>query len=159
MAEHSLLRVPGTAIFLTANASAIPHAMLHNLKHNKVLHERNVLLTVETLEAPVAEADERIEVEPLGDEFYRLTLRFGFAEAPNIPLTLSQCGPQGLDFDMMDTTFFLSRETVVAGSHRPGMARWRDKLFVFLQRNALPATAFFEIPGNRLVELGAQVEI
>jgi KUP system potassium uptake protein len=157
--EHPPVRVPGSAIFLTANQSAVPHAMLHNLKHNKVLHERNVLLTAETLETPIAEAGERIEIESLGNEFYRLTLRFGFAEDPNIPVALSRCAQKGLDFDMMDTTFFLSRETIVAGRHRPGMARWRDKLFAFLQRNALPATAFFEIPGNRLIELGAQVEI
>lgn len=157
--EHPPVRVPGTAVFLTANQSAVPHAMLHNLKHNKVLHERNVLLTAETLETPVADAEERITIEPLGNEFYRLTLRFGFAEDPNIPVALSRCALQGLEFDMMDTTFFLSRETIVAGERRPGMALWRDKLFAFLQRNALPATAFFEIPGNRLIELGAQVEI
>ncbi len=159
IAEHPPTRVPGTAIFLTANQTAVPHAMLHNLKHNKVLHERNVLLTAETLETPVADADERIEIVPLGGEFYRLTLRFGFAEDPNIPLALAQCARRGLDFDMMDTTFFLSRETVVASEGRPGMALWRDKLFAFLSRNAMPATAFFEIPGNRLIELGAQVEI
>ena len=159
IAEHPPTRVPGTAIFLTANQTAVPHALLHNLKHNKVLHERNVLLTAETLETPVADADERIEIVPMGGEFYLLTLRFGFAEDPNIPLALAQCGRRGLDFDMMDTTFFLSRETIVASERRPGMALWRDKLFAFLSRNALPATAFFQIPGNRLIELGAQVEI
>ncbi len=157
--EHPPLRVPGTAIFLTANQSSVPHAMLHNLKHNKVLHERNVFLTAETLETPVADADERIEVEPLGGEFYKLTLRFGFAEDSHIPVALAACARHGLEFDMMDTTFFLSRETIVANVRRPGMALWRDKLFAFMQRNALPATAFFEIPGNRLIELGAQVEI
>jgi KUP system potassium uptake protein len=159
IAEHPPTRVPGTAIFLTANQTAVPHALLHNLKHNKVLHERNVLLTVETLETPVADAEERIEIAPLGHEFYNLTLRFGFAEDPNIPNALSQCGARGLPFDMMDTTFFLSRETIVADVRRPGMAMWRDKLFAFMSRNALPATAFFQIPGNRLIELGAQVEI
>jgi KUP system potassium uptake protein len=137
----------------------VPHALLHNLKHNKVLHERNVLLTVETLETPVADADERIEIVPLRDEFYTLTLRFGFAEDPNIPVALTLCSARGLPFDMMDTTFFLSRETIVATERRPGMALWRDKLFAFMSRNALPATAFFDIPGNRLIELGAQVEI
>jgi K+ transporter len=157
--EHPPLRVPGTAVFLTANLSAVPHALLHNLKHNKVLHERNVLLTVETLDTPVAEAGERIGIEALGNEFYLLTLRFGFAETPNIPLALQQCSSRKLEFDMMDTTFFLSRETIVADVRRPGMALWRDKLFAFMARNALPATAFFQIPGNRLIELGAQVEI
>ena len=119
--EHPPVRVPGTAVFLTANQSAVPHAMLHNLKHNKVLHERNVLLTAETLETPVADDEERIEINDLGGEFYSLTLRFGFAEDPNIPVALSQCGARGLDFDLMDTTFFLSRETIVADARRPGM--------------------------------------
>ncbi|KGI77142.1 potassium transport protein Kup [Oleiagrimonas soli] len=159
IAEHPPTRVPGTAIFLTANQSSVPHALLHNLKHNKVLHERNVLLTAETLETPVADADERIEITALGGDFFLLTLRFGFAEDPDIPQSLALCGRRGLDFDMMDTTFFLSRETIVADTRRPGMALWRDKLFAFLSRNALPATAFFQIPGNRLIELGAQVEI
>ena len=159
IAEHPPLRVPGTAIFLTANQHAVPHALLHNLKHNKVLHERNVLLTVETLETPVADADERIAITPMAGNFFGLELRFGFAEDPNIPLALTQCTREGLGFDMMDTTFFLSRETIVADARRPGMALWRDKLFAFLSRNAMPATAFFQIPGNRLIELGAQVEI
>ena len=157
--EHPPLRVPGTAVFLTGNQNAVPHALLHNLKHNKVLHERNVLLTVETLETPVADADERIQITPLNDDFVALELRFGFAEDPNVPLALSSCAREGLLFDMMDTTFFLSRENIVADTHRPGMALWRDKLFAFLSRNAMPATAFFQIPGNRLIELGAQLEI
>ena len=152
-------RVPGTAIFLTSTRNRVPHALLHNLKHNKVLHERNVMLTVQILETPVAEADERIEITPMEGQFYGLELRFGFAEDPNIPQALSLCSRAGLAFDLMDTTFFLSRENIVADARRPGMALWRDKLFVFMARNALPATAFFQIPGNRLIELGAQVEI
>ena len=159
IAEHPPLRVPGTAVFLTANQNAVPHALLHNLKHNKVLHERNVLLTAEILETPAAEAEERILIVPLGGEFYKLSLRFGFAEDPNIPQALSKCANVGLPFDMMDTTFFLSRENIVADKKRPGMVLWRDKLFAFMARNAMPATAFFQIPGNRLIELGAQVEI
>ena len=157
--EHPPLRVPGTAAFLTANQNAVPHALLHNLKHNKVLHERNVMLTVEILETPVADADERIHLTPMDGDFYGLELRFGFAEDPNIPLALSKCARSGLPFDLMDTTFFLSRENVVADERRPGMALWRDRLFAFMSRNALPATAFFQIPGNRLIELGTQVEI
>ena len=157
--EHPPLRVPGTAVFLTANQNAVPHALLHNLKHNKVLHERNVMLTVEVLEAPFADREERIHVSPLGSDFYGLAVRFGFAEDPNIPLVLSKCAKIGLPFDLMDTTFFLSRENIVADKRRPGMALWRDRLFAFLSRNALPATAFFQIPGNRLIELGTQVEI
>jgi len=158
LSAHPPLRVPGTAVFLTANVNAVPNALLHNLKHNKVLHERNVLLTVETLETPIAEYNERTEITALGGEFYRLTLRFGFAEDQDIPVALARCETKGLDFDMMDTTFFISRETVVA-TDRPGMPLWRDKLFAFLARNSNPATAFFRIPGNRLIELGTQVEI
>ncbi|HEY7871969.1 MAG TPA: KUP/HAK/KT family potassium transporter, partial [Rudaea sp.] len=159
ISEHPPLRVPGTAVFLTANQDAVPHALLHNLKHNKVLHERNVLLTVDMLETPVADAEERIHIKAMGNEFYKLELRFGFAEDPNIPQALSLCARTGLPFDLMDTTFFLSRENIVADKRRPGMVLWRDKLFAFLSRNAMPATAFFHIPGNRLVELGTQVEI
>jgi KUP system potassium uptake protein len=159
ISEHPPLRVPGTAAFLTANQNSVPHALLHNLKHNKVLHERNVMLTVEILETPVADADERIHLTQMDGQFYGLELRFGFAEDPNIPLALSRCAKSGLPFDLMDTTFFLSRENVVADKRRPGMALWRDRLFAFMSRNALPATAFFQIPGNRLIELGTQVEI
>jgi KUP system potassium uptake protein len=157
--EHPPLRVPGTAVFLTANQNAVPHALLHNLKHNKVLHERNVMLTVDVLETPFADREERIHLTPLGSDFYGLEVRFGFAEDPNIPLALSKCAKAGLPFDLMDTTFFLSRENIVADKRRPGMALWRDRLFAFMSRNALPATAFFQIPGNRLIELGTQVEI
>jgi KUP system potassium uptake protein len=159
ISEHPPLRVPGTAVFLTANQNSVPHALLHNLKHNKVLHERNVMLTVEILETPVADAEERIHLVPMDGNFYGLELRFGFAEDPNIPLALTKCAKSGVPFDLMDTTFFLSRENVVADERRPGMALWRDRLFAFMSRNALPATAFFQIPGNRLIELGTQVEI
>ncbi|TAN05055.1 MAG: potassium transporter Kup [Rhodanobacteraceae bacterium] len=158
LAEHPPTRVEGTAIFLVSDPDAVPHALLHNLKHNKVLHKRNVVLTVDTLETPYADPDERIELTDLGHDFCRLILRFGFADDPNLPQALHECAKQGLEIKMMDTTFFLSRETIVA-TNRPGMAPWRDKLFAFLARNALPATAFFNIPGNRLIELGAQVEI
>lgn len=158
ISAHPPLRVPGTAVFLTANQDGVPNALLHNLKHNKVLHERNVILTVDNTETPVAEPDERTEVQDLGDGFFKLSLKYGFAEDPNVPLTLQSVMRCGLPFDLMDTTFFLSRESVVAGD-RPGMALWRDRIFVFMQRNAMPATAFFQIPGNRLIELGTQVEI
>jgi len=158
IAEHPPARVPGTAVFMTANLGAVPHAMLHSLKHFKVLHERNVLLSVETLEAPYADPAERIDLRDVGHSFYTLMLRFGFMEDPDVPAALAACAQSDLGFDMMDTTFFLSRETVVA-TKRPGMALWRDKLFAFLSRNTMPATAFFHIPGNRLVELGTQVEI
>ncbi|MBK7043892.1 MAG: potassium transporter Kup [Rhodanobacteraceae bacterium] len=158
IAAHPPLRVPGTAVFMTANQEGVPHAMLHNLKHNKVLHDRNVLLTVETVETPIAESGERIRVEPLGHDFYAIYLRYGFAEEPNVPKTLGCCESCGLPFDMMDTTFFLSRETLIP-SQEQGMPLWRDKLFAFMARNAQSATTFFQIPGNRLIELGTQVEI
>jgi KUP system potassium uptake protein len=152
-------RVPGTAIFLTADKGVVPHALMHNLKHNKVLHERNVFLTVETLNVPYAPADKRLKMEGIGDDFYRVLVRYGFMETPDIPLALMRsCDKGGMYFDPMDTTYFASRETIVAGAHR-GMPVWRDRLFAIMHRNAAPATGFFRIPGNRLVELGAQVEI
>jgi len=159
LADHPAIRVPGTAVFLTANPESIPSSLLHNLKHNKVLHERNVLLTVETLDTPRADPAEWFEWTALGEGFIRLRLRFGFGEDPDVPLRLAQCGPAGLPFDMMETTFFVSRETVVAGRHAHGMAAWRDRLFAFMAHNALSATAFFQIPGNRRIELGSEVEI
>jgi KUP system potassium uptake protein len=152
-------RVPGTAIFLTAQTGVVPHALLHNLKHNKVLHERNVFLTAETLNVPYAPKDKRLKIAPIGDNFYKVLVRFGFMEVPDVPLALMRsCDQGGTYFDPMDTTYFASRETIVATKHR-GMPVWRDKLFAVMHRNAAPATNFFRIPGNRLVELGAQVEI
>ncbi|MBJ6981335.1 MULTISPECIES: potassium transporter Kup [unclassified Luteimonas] len=153
------VRVPGTAIFLTSDPGVVPHALMHNLKHNKVLHERNVFLTAETLKVPYAPRERRLEVKEIGDDFYRVTARFGFMETPDLPLALMRsCDVEGMDFDPMDTTYFVSRETIVASRH-VGMPVWRDKLFAFMHRNAAPANNFFRIPGNRLVELGAQVEI
>ena len=153
------VRVPGPAIFLTADKGVVPHALLHNLKHNKVLHERNVFLTVETLTVPYAPKKKRLKIEPIGDDFYRVVISYGFAETPDVPQALmSSCDQGGVYFDPMETTYFASRETVVA-SRQGGMPVWRDKLFAAMHRNAAPATGFFRIPGNRLVELGAQVEI
>ncbi|WP_159017275.1 potassium transporter Kup [Cognatiluteimonas profundi] len=152
-------RVPGTAIFLSAQSGVVPHALLHNLKHNKVLHERNVFLTAETLNVPYAPKDKRLKISAIGDNFYQVLVRFGFMEVPDVPLALMRsCDQGGIYFDPMDTTYFASRETIVATKHR-GMPVWRDKLFAVMHRNAAPATNFFRIPGNRLVELGAQVEI
>ncbi|MBN6152441.1 potassium transporter Kup [Xanthomonas sp. AmX2] len=153
------VRVPGTAVFLTADSTVVPHALMHNLKHNKVLHERNVFLTVETLPVPYAVAKQRLKMDAIGDEFYRVFVRFGFMETPDVPLALMRsCDQGGIYFDPMDTTYFASRETIVASANR-GMPIWRDKVFAVMHRNAAPATGFFRIPGNRLVELGAQVEI
>ncbi len=154
------VRVPGTAVFLTASPDVVPHALLHNLKHNKVLHERNVFLTVETLAVPYAPQEKRLKIEPIaGDDFHRVIIRYGFMETPDVPLALMRsCDQCDLVFNPMDTTYFVSRESIVAARRR-GMPVWRDKLFAFMHRNAAPATTFFRIPGNRLVELGAQVEI
>jgi KUP system potassium uptake protein len=154
------VRVPGTAVFLTASPDVVPHALLHNLKHNKVLHERNVFLTVETLGVPYAPSEKRMKISPIaGDDFYRVIIRYGFMETPDVPVALMRsCDQCDLVFNPMDTTYFVSRESIVASRHR-GMPIWRDKLFAFMHRNAAPATTFFRIPGNRLVELGAQIEI
>ncbi|GAB2504609.1 potassium transporter Kup [Pseudoxanthomonas sangjuensis] len=153
------VRVPGTAVFMTADKNVVPHALMHNLKHNKVLHERNVFLTVETLNVPYAPKEKRLKIDPIGDEFYRVVVKFGFMETPDVPQALMlSCDRGGPLFDPMETTYFASRETVVASARR-GMPIWRDKLFALMHRNAAPATGFFRIPGNRLVELGSQVEI
>ncbi len=155
------VRVPGTAIFMTADKGVVPHALLHNLKHNKVLHERNVFLTAETLNVPYAPQGQRLKITSIGEEFYRVVIRFGFMERPDVPQALMQScdlSDNAICFDPMDTTYFASRETIIASAHR-GMPVWRDKLFAFMHRNAAPATTFFNIPSNRLVELGAPVQI
>ncbi len=151
-------KVPGTAVFLSAHTSHVPHALLHNLKHNKVLHAKNVILTIEMMDVAYAEHGERCLVRNLGNDFYQLRLRYGFAEEPDVPDTLVSCDIPGLPFDMMETTFFSSRESLVAAQHA-GMPLWRDMLFAFMARNSTPASDFFRIPGNRLVELGTKVEI
>jgi KUP system potassium uptake protein len=152
------VRVIGTAVFMTPSNEFMPPALLHNLRHNKVLHERNVLLSVETLSVPRAEEGERVAWTDLGHGFSRLTLRFGYMEDPNVPKALKFWSIPGPPFDQMDTTFFASREALTANADE-GMALWRDKLFLFMSRNATPATEYFGIPGNRLVELGTQVVI
>jgi KUP system potassium uptake protein len=152
------VRVQGTAVFLTAQTGIVPKALLHNLKHNKVLHARNVLLTVVTEAVPFIPAAARLRIDGIADDFYRATIRYGFMETPDIPLALMRCENTSLCFDPMDTTYFASRESIVAGRKR-GMPIWRDHLFGFMHRNAAPATDFFRIPTTRLVELGAPVEI
>ncbi len=152
-------RVPGTAVFLSPQQDVVPKALLHNLKHNKMLHERNVFLTVETLAIPFVPPQQRLHIDTIGEDFYQARVRFGFMETPDVPLALMRsCDNDGLYFDPMDTTYFASRETIVAGPRR-GMPIWRDQVFAFLHRNAAPATAFFRIPSTQLVELGAPVEI
>ncbi len=153
------VRVPGSAIFMTADKGVVPHALLHNLKHNKVLHERNLFLTVDTLTVPYAPKSERLKITAIGDNFYRVVIKFGFMEEPDVPQALMQAADcSDICIDPMDTTYFASRETILASAHR-GMPVWRDKVFALMHRNAASATGFFRIPSNRLVELGAQVQI
>jgi len=149
-------RVPGTAVFMTPNPDAVPQALLHSLKHYKVVHERMVIVTVKVLDVPRVANAQRVTVEALPNNFWRVKVYYGFMDEPDLPQALEWCAEQGLDFDMMDTSFFLSRETLIAG---PGtsMVRWREKLFTAMFRNAGSVTSFFKLPANRVVELGAQV--
>lgn len=152
-------RVPGTAVFLTSATTSIPHALLHNLKHNKVLHERVALLTLHTHNVPRLPPAERLQIENLGQNFYRVTGHYGYQEMPNLSRLLVLCGTHGLEFDLMDTTFFLSRETLLTHLRETSMALWRQKLFILMSRNAANATDFFHLPANRVVEIGIQVEL
>jgi KUP system potassium uptake protein len=156
--EHPPVRVPGTAVFLTATQEGVPHALLHNLNHNKVLHERVLLLTVRAEDIPHVPDSQRVEVKPLSNDFYRLTVHYGFKDEPDLPRALELTRSQGLDFNMMETSFFLSRQTLVP-TQSPGMALWREKLFAAMSRNAASATVFFKIPTNRVVELGTRIEL
>jgi KUP system potassium uptake protein len=158
IAAHPPLRVSGTAVFLTANLDGVPHAMLHNLIHNKVLHERVVLLTVISEDVPHVPEIDHAEVKSLGNNFYRVIVRYGFKDEPDIPKTLMQCKECGLEFQMMETSFFISRETLIA-TIAPGMALWREKLFISMARNAGSISSYFKIPTNRVVELGTQIEL
>ena len=151
-------RVAGTAIFMTSNLQGTPPTLLHNLQHNKVLHERVVLLTVTTSDIPHVSARDRATVEPLGHGFYRLTVRYGFMEEPDVPDALSEASVRGFPIDLNETTFFLGIETLLA-TRRPGLPLWRERLFVLIARNAMRANAFFKIPPERVVELGMQVEL
>jgi KUP system potassium uptake protein len=157
-AANSATRVPGTAIFMASAASGVPSALLHNIKHNRILHERVIVLTVQIEDVSFVRSGERIVCKDLGEGFYRVKMRFGFLEETNVPATLDLvdfCGPK---FDMMNTSFFLSRQTLIA-SKIPGMAIWREKVFAWMLRNAANAMEFFKLPSNRVVELGSQVEI
>jgi KUP system potassium uptake protein len=157
-AASSATRVPGTAVFMTTSAEGIPHSLLHNLKHNKVLHERVVLLTVRIEDVPFVPAEDRTELADLDSGFWRLIIRYGFMDEIDVPAALAgveDCGPR---FRMMDTSFFLARQTLIT-SPTPGMAVWREKLFAWMLRNAESAMEFFKLPHNRVVELGSQLEI
>ncbi len=151
-------RAPGTAIFLTSDPDIAPVALMHNLKHNKVLHEKNIVLTVVTAETPRVREDDRIRIEPVNDDFKKVFISYGFMESPNIPKALGLCRKLGLKFDIMATSFFLGRRSIVP-SAQSGMPLWQDKIFIFLMKNAANPTDFYKIPPGRVVELGTQVTV
>ncbi len=151
-------RVQGTAIFLTSDADAAPVALMHNLKHNKVLHEKNIILTVKTANVPRVPESDRVSIEVLTEDFKKVTLSYGFMESPNLPRAMGLCRKLGLKFDIMATSFFLGRRSVVPSANS-GMPLWQDKLFIFLMKNATNPTEFFHIPPGRVVELGTQVTV
>src|SRR5438270_10906733 len=152
------VHVPGTAVFLTSDPMSAPTALLHSLKHYKVLHERNVILTIETANRPRVPAAERVFIEPAGQTFSRVRLRFGFMETPNVPRALALARKLGWHFDIMSTSFFVSRRSLRPAAHS-GMPRWQDRLFIRLTRIANDATDYFHIPTGRVVEVGTQVTI
>jgi KUP system potassium uptake protein len=152
------VRVPGTAVFLRGETDGVPHAMLHNLSHNKVLHQRVVFLTVFIAEGPWVPDSERVAIQELGNACYQINIRYGFKDAPDIPKVLELCAKSGLEFDMMETSFFIARQTVIS-TPGGGMAVWRERLFVAMSRNARDAADYYKIPPNRVIELGTQVEI
>lgn len=153
-----IIRVPGTAVFLTGNGAYVPNALLHNLKHNKVLHERVFLVTVQTADVPLVADHDRLEVEELAPQINRVTVKYGFQESPNIPRALEELRTQGVPFDPMQTSYFLGREVIVPALV-PKLPFWRLWLFLVLSRNAVPATEFFRIPSDRVVELGVRIAI
>ncbi|MBC7952638.1 MAG: KUP/HAK/KT family potassium transporter, partial [Rhodospirillaceae bacterium] len=156
--ENPTHKVGGTAIYMTGNPEMVPVAMLHNLKHNKVLHERVVFMTVLFDDIPRVSAKDRVLVEGIAEGFYRMTVRYGFFQEPNLPKVLRLSKAFGLEFDVMQTSFFLGRETLIP-SISPEMAEWRERLFVVMSRNSVSATDFFQIPAGRVVELGTQVQL
>ena len=159
MAKKDPLRVAGTAVYMASSPHTTPMALLHNLKHNKVLHKRVVFFTICVDEDPVVDKAHRLEVERMESGFWRVQAHYGFMETPNIQAILRQCAEHDLEFHEMDTTFFLSRETVIPKADNGGMNIWQEHMFAIMVRNALSATAYFRLPANRVVELGMQVEI
>ncbi|HWC75476.1 MAG TPA: KUP/HAK/KT family potassium transporter, partial [Gemmatimonadales bacterium] len=158
LAAEPPLRVPGTAVFMYGSSDGTPPALLLNLAHNKVLHEKVVFLTVITVDVPLVGEDQRVTVKRSGKGFHNVLARYGFMQDPDISEVLAACKKNHLDIPLEGTTFFLGRETLIA-SDRPGMALWRERLFAFMSRNALRATAFFKIPSNQVFEVGAYVEL
>ena len=150
--------VPGTAVFLTSDPEFAPTALLHNLKHNKVLHDQNVILTIVNEDIPRVDPKDRVEMAPISDRFMGLVLHFGFVERPNVPKALAIARKQGWQFDIMSTSFFLSRRSV-RPDPRSGMPPWQDRLYIFLAHNADDASSYFQLPTDRVVEIGTQVTV
>jgi KUP system potassium uptake protein len=151
-------RIPGVAVFMSAVPQGTPSALLHNLTHNQVVHEKVVILTIRTEDSPHIAREDRLEVKDFGDGIHRVVAHYGFMEAPNVPEILAQCADQGLAIDVQKATFFLGRETLIA-TRRPGMALWRERLFALMSRNAQRATDYFQIPAEQAIEIGAVVEM
>jgi KUP system potassium uptake protein len=152
-------RVPGTAVFFTGAGDVAPHALLHNLNHNKVLHERVVFLTIEVLDEPHVEPAQRIAIEQLEHGFWRMTLRYGFMQQPDVSYDLTETARRILPFDVMTTSFFLSRQIVTPTVSGRGAARWSDRLFATMSRNAGNAADYLNLPPNRVIELGTKVQL
>jgi KUP system potassium uptake protein len=152
-------RVPGTAVFLTSSPDATPNALLHSLKHYKVLHAQNVFLTVEFADVPWVPVGDAVQCEPIANDCWRVIARYGFMERPDVALALEVCAPQGLNVEPMEVSYFLSREKIVPGASERGVSRLRDRLFAAMARNAGSITDYFNIPPNRVVELGTRVEL
>jgi KUP system potassium uptake protein len=157
-AAASAHRVRGTAVFLSASQDGIPSALLHNLKHNQVLHDRVLILTVSVAEVPFADGD-RVEVHDAGEGFYRVILHYGFMEEVDVPRDLAGVGSIGESFNMMSTSFFLGRQKLIALKDQPGMPLWRERLFAWMMKSSESAMEFFKLPTNRVVELGSQLQI
>ena len=162
-------RVPGTAVFLTSYTGGAPPVLLHHVKHNKVLHEQVILLSVQTEDIPHVAEEDQLEFHDLGQKFYSVVAHCGFMESPEVPKLLRQCQAHGVSIRPLETTYYLGRETLIATpdklrdksmdeSPRPLLATWRKKLFILMSRNAQSATTFFNLPPNRVVEMGAQIQ-
>jgi KUP system potassium uptake protein len=156
--ETRLPRVQGTAVFMASVAEGIPQVMLHHVKHNKVLHEQVILLSVDVKQQPWVPGNDSLEVTKLRHGFWRVVARVGFMQTPRVPRILARCESHGIEWDPGDTTYYLGRQTLLTGG-KSRMARWRKVLFSFLSRNARPPHAFFDLPPNRVVELGMQIEL
>ncbi|MDE3122283.1 MAG: KUP/HAK/KT family potassium transporter, partial [Paracoccaceae bacterium] len=156
--SSEVMHARGTGFFFTSDSSAVPQALLHNIKHNQVLHERNVIVTIETLRVPMARAEERVDYAPIDEHFARLRLRFGFMETPNVTKALVQARRQGLKFDVMSSSFFLGRRKIIAGG-RAGWGRVLDRLYIALGRFALDPSEFYSLPRDRIVELGSHITV